>query len=152
MGKTCTLVWLASVQSSLAQGTSTLFVSRRARCVAVCSQLASSAPRSGASPTRVTLRNAAFARRIRRCVACTRRCSFRQAKISEWVVVEWVAAALLTTRPLLSECLPALTAVPAALTKQAKRQSKGLHTRASSHCNLLLWRATPLWQLAAVVQ
>merc|ERR1711920_733808 len=94
----------------------------------------------------------------RRCVACTRRCSFRQAKISEWVVVEWVAAALLTTRPLLtkrpllSECLPALTAVPAALTKQAKRQSKGLHTRASSHCNLLLWRATPLWQLAAVVQ
>merc|ERR1712083_1202790 len=87
-----------------------------------------------------------------------RRCSFRQAKISEWVVVEWVAAALLTTRPLLtkrpllSECLPALTAVPAALTKQAKRQSKGLHTRASSHCNLLLWRATPLWQLAAVVR
>merc|ERR1712113_790506 len=78
----------------------------------------------------------------RRCVACTRRCSFRQAKISEWVVVEWVAAALLTTRPLLtkrpllSECLPALTAVPAALTKQAKRQSKGLHTRASSHGNL----------------
>merc|ERR1712039_515964 len=77
-----------------------------------------------------------------------------QAKISEWVVVEWAAAALLTTRPLLtkrpllSECLPAVATVPVALTKQAKIQSTGLHTRASSHCKLLLWGATPPWQVA----
>merc|ERR1712151_195276 len=49
---------------------------------------------------------------------------------------------------LLSECLPAVATVPVALTKQAKIQSKGLHTRASSHCKLLLWGATPPWQVA----
>merc|ERR1712084_147498 len=56
---------------------------------------------------------------------------------------------LLTKRPLLSECLPAVATVPVALTKQAKIQSKGLHTRASSHCKLLLWGATPPWQVAS---
>merc|ERR1712176_144647 len=79
---------------------------------------------------------------------------FPPSKDIDWVVVEWAAAALLTTRPLLtkrplsSECLPAVATVPVALTKQAKIQSKGLHTRASSHCKLLLWGATPPWQVA----
>merc|ERR1712113_1027168 len=60
---------------------------------------------------------------IRRCVACTRRCSFRQAKTSGWGVVELVAAALQTTdHPPKSEGFPVAVVEVSAPTKPAKRQ------------------------------
>merc|ERR1712113_1300088 len=86
-----------------------------------------------------------------RCVACTQRCSFRQARISGLDVVEWVAAALPMMALLLSECLPAQwLAAPAELTKQANRQSKAecLHTRRYSY--LLLAASCPMSSLIRI--
>merc|ERR1712176_551328 len=70
----------------------------------------------------------------RRCVACTRRCSFRQAKMGALDAVEWAAAALPMMVLLPSEGHLAIAADSPSSAQQAKRQSKGecLHTRRCS--------------------
>merc|ERR1711920_755113 len=102
-------------------------------------------------------------RGTRRCAACTRRCSFHQARTSGLVAADWAAAALLTT-PLLTPPLKSLwlierlsatvTAAPAAPTKQAKMRSDAFTPRAfvsAARAAALFWRATP-WKLVAAAQ